>query len=69
MNKILARVATLTPAAALASLALMGTAHAAIPADVSTALTSLNTDALEVAGIVLAAIVGVFAFKFIRKGL
>lgn len=46
-----------------------GSAMAAVPAEVSTALTALQADALTVAGIVLAAIVAVYAFKFIRKGL
>lgn len=47
----------------------MGSAYAAVPLNVSTALTDLQADALTVAGIVLAAIVAVYAFKFIRKGL
>ncbi|MFG0609405.1 major capsid protein [Delftia sp. WSY_14] len=47
----------------------MGNAHAVLPTEVETALGSLSTDALKVAGIVLAAIVAVYAFKFIRKGL
>ncbi len=42
--------------------------HAAIPAEVTTALSTLSTDALTVAGVVLAAIVAIYAFKFIRKG-
>ena len=46
-----------------------GTAQAAVPAAVTTALADLSTDSLTVAGIVLAAIVAVYAFKFIRKGL
>lgn len=46
-----------------------GSAHAAIPTEVQTALDNLSTDSLTVAGIVLAAIVAVYAFKFIRKGL
>lgn len=46
-----------------------GSAMAAVPANVTTALTDLQTDALTVAGVVLAAIVAVYAFKFIRKGL
>ena len=55
---------------ALVPLALVGaSAHAAIPTEVQTALDALSTDALTVAGIVLAAIVAVYAFKFIRKGL
>lgn len=57
-------------APAVAALALVGaSAHAAIPTEVQTALDALSTDALTVAGIVLAAIVAVYAFKFIRKGL
>lgn len=46
-----------------------GAAMAEVPAVVTTALTALQADALTVAGIVLAAIVAVYAFKFIRKGL
>lgn len=56
---------------ALASgvLALGTSAMAAVPANVTTALSDLSADSLTVAGIVLAAIVAVYAFKFIRKGL
>lgn len=46
-----------------------GAAMAAVPADVTTALTDLKTDALVVATAILVAIVAVYAFKFIRKGL
>ncbi|WP_313313172.1 major capsid protein [Pulveribacter sp.] len=53
--------------AALAATA--GSAYAAVPANVQTALDDLSADALTVAGIVLAAVVAVYAFKFIRKGL
>lgn len=68
MNKF-ARV-SFRPVAIGSALAVMGTsAMAAIPAEVTTALADLKTDALVVAGIVLAAIVAVYAFKFIRKGL
>ena len=56
------------PALAAASMA-AASAHAAIPTEVQTALDNLSADALTVAGIVLAAIVAVYAFKFIRKGL
>jgi len=52
-----------------ALVSLVGAAQAEVPAVVNTALASLSTDALTVAGIVLAAIVAVYAFKFIRKGL
>ena len=52
------------------SLALaMVAARAEVPATVTTALENLQADALTVAGVVLAAIVAVYAFKFIRKGL
>ncbi|MGB7422531.1 MAG: major capsid protein [Comamonas sp.] len=57
------------PATGAGMLALSSRAHAALPANVQTALDDLSTNALEVAGIVLAAIVAVYAFKFIRKGL
>lgn len=46
-----------------------GSAYAAVPTNVQTALDDLSADALTVAGIVLAAVVAVYAFKFIRKGL
>jgi len=48
---------------------LVGAAHAEVPTAVTTALTNLQADALTVAGTVLAAIVAIYAFKFIRKGL
>ena len=54
------------PAVVMAS---AGSAMAAVPADVTTALGDLKTDALAVATAVLLAIVAVYAFKFIRKGL
>jgi hypothetical protein len=64
MNKFL-RVSAI--GATLATIG--GYASAAVPAVVTTALENLSTDALTVAGVVLAAIVAVYAFKFIRKGL
>lgn len=60
---------TIRFAAVAAATSLAVSAHAAIPTGVQTALDDLSTDALTVAGIVLAAVVAVFAFKFIRKGL
>lgn len=44
-------------------------AMAAVPAEVTSALASIGADALTVAGVVLVAIIGLFAFKFLRKGL
>lgn len=46
-----------------------GSAMAAVPTDVTTALTDMKADALTVAGVVLVAIIAVAAVKFIRKGL
>lgn len=46
-----------------------GAAYAEVPPLVTARLDDLSTDALTVAGVVLAAIVAVYAFKFIRKGL
>lgn len=66
MKKALALRLAAIPAVVAAS---MGSAMAAVPANVSTALDGLSADAVTVAGIVLAAIVAVYAFKFIRKGL
>lgn len=64
MNRIQTRLA-LVPAAVLAS---AGSAFAAVPADVSTALTDMKADALTVAGLVIVALIAVMAFKFMRKG-
>ena len=44
-------------------------AFAAVPADVTTALTEMKTDALAVAALVLVAIIAVAAFKFMRKAI
>lgn len=63
-KSISARLA-LVPAATLAA---AGAAHAAVPADVTTALGTMKDDALVVAGLVLIAIIAVAAFKFMRKG-
>lgn len=53
-----------------ASLAVLGgSAMAAVPTEVSTALGDMKADALTVAGVVLVAIIAVAAVKFIRKGL
>lgn len=69
MNRINLQTGRIAQAASAGALALAGTAHAAIPANVTSALDDLSADALTVAGIVLAAVVAVYAFKFIRKGL
>ncbi|MBK6295524.1 MAG: hypothetical protein IPF55_15525 [Rhodoferax sp.] len=66
MLKSLQTRLVLIPAAVMGA---AGSAMAAVPADVTTALTDLKADALVVATAVLVAIVAIYAFKFIRKGL
>lgn len=56
--------------ALLSPLAIVGaSAHAEVPAAVTTAVAALGTDAMSIATTVLVAVVTVFALKFIRKGL
>jgi hypothetical protein len=69
MNKFARFVRSPRTAVAAALVAAVSAAHAEVPAGVTSALSSLSVDALTVAGVVLAAIVAVYAFKFLRKGL
>lgn len=46
-----------------------GNAMAAVPAEVSTALSDAKADGIVVATAVLIAIVAIYAFKLMRKGL
>ena len=69
MNRIYSAVQSKAAAALAITLGAVTSAQAEVPAVVTTALSNLQTDALTVAGVVLAAIVAVYAFKFIRKGL
>jgi len=46
-----------------------GSAMAAVPTEVSTALGDMKADALTVAGLVLVAIIAIAGVKFIRRGL
>lgn len=55
--------------APLALLAPVLPVFAAVPADVTTALTDMKADGLTVASAVLVAIIAIMAVKFIRKGL
>lgn len=43
--------------------------HAALPTDVTTALDTASADGVELAGIVLAIIIAIAAFKYIRRAL
>ena len=49
--------------------ALSVNAFAAVPAEVTTAITTAKTDSETVASAVLVVIVGIFAFKLLRKAL
>jgi hypothetical protein len=55
----------------LPALGLLGTgsAFAAVPTTVSTALTDASADAVVVAGLVVAIIVAVAAFKYMRRAI
>lgn len=46
-----------------------GTALAAVPADVTTALTDAKADGIAVAGLVLIAVIAMYAFKLMRRGI
>lgn len=69
MNRITLQTRRITQAAAAGALALVGTAHAAVPAEVTTALETMKDDAVAVAGLVLIAIIAVASFKFMRRGI
>lgn len=47
----------------------VGSAFAAVPAEVTTAVADMKTDGLVVAGAVLVAIIAIAAVKFIRKAI
>lgn len=68
MNSINLQARRIAQAAAGTALTLAGAAHAAVPTEVSDALTDMKADALTVAGLVLVAIIAIAAFKFMRKG-
>lgn len=57
--------------AAVGSLALLGmaSAHAALPAGVTTALDDAKGDGIIAAGLVLVVLIAIGAFKYIRKAL
>ena len=47
----------------------MQQAHAALPAGVETAITDAQVDGTTLAGLVLAVIIAIAAFKYIRRAL
>jgi hypothetical protein len=66
MTKRLALRLAAIPAAAGV---MVGNALAAVPTEVSAELATAKTDGVSVATLVLVAVIAVFAFKFMRKGL
>jgi len=59
MKKTVAVLLSLSPVAAFA----------AVPAGVTSAIETAGTDGVTIAGAVLVAIIAMFAFKLMRKGL
>lgn len=57
---------SLVPALALGA---MGSAMAAVPAGVTTAVADIGVDGSTIATTILLAVVAIFAIKFLRKGL
>lgn len=57
--------------AALATVGLMsiGQAHAALGTDVTDALETAKTDGVAIGGLVLAVIIAIAAFKYLRRAL
>ena len=51
------------------ALAAAQSAHAALPTGVTDAITTAGTDAAVVGGAVLVVLIGIAAFKYIRKAL
>lgn len=46
-----------------------GSAFAAVPAEVTTALGDAKVDGMAVAGLVLVAVIAMYAFKLMRRGI
>lgn len=63
MNKTFSRLG------AVSLLATAGSAFAAVPAEVTTAIEAMKTDGLVVAGAVLVAIIAIAAIKFLRRAM
>jgi hypothetical protein len=58
-----------TAAVAVISVGAVTNVYAEVPAGVSTAITGAGADAAVVGGLVLVVIVGIMAFKWIRKAM
>lgn len=51
------------------ALSVAGSVHAEVPAAVTSEMTSMKADGITIATAVLVALIAIFAFKFMRKGL
>jgi uncharacterized membrane protein len=58
-----------TAAVAIISIGAVTNVYAALPAGVETAISAAGTDAALVGGLVLVVLVGIMAFKWIRKAM
>ena len=56
-------------AASAGALAVAAPAMAAVPTEVTTELGSIKQDAITIGTVIMIAIVAIYAFKFMRKGL
>lgn len=65
MNKMFARVGA---GAALAVVS-AGSAFAAVPTEVTTALSDMKADGLTVAGAILVALIAIAAIKYLRRAM
>lgn len=65
MNTFFKRVGS----AGALTLVTVGSAFAAVPADVTTAISDMKTDGLIVAGAVLVAVIAIAAIKFLRRAM
>lgn len=63
------RVKTGLVAGSVVTLGAVGQAHAALDADITSALDAAKTDGVAVAGLVLTVIIAIAAFKYIRRAL
>ncbi len=53
--------------ASLSTLAAVGVAHAEIPAAVTSSITTAGTDAATMGAAILVVLIGIWAFKLLRK--
>lgn len=56
-------------AASAGALAVAAPAMAAVPTEITTELGAMKQDAITIGTVIMIAIVAIFAFKFMRKGL